>query len=561
MKAEQKEQYLIELFDVIKGSQEFKTLKNKTQVLNLGVEDKTQGITTRASHSEQVADNAGRLVENAGGTREEIALAKLCGISHDLGHTPMGHDGEAALSELVKKAGYDRGFRHSQYGAKVFAKIFDRYCNEQLQGAEARVLSNIEAQEIRDKVEYLRSQKSIVEESIRNHDVYYAHQIQYFGNEEERKAFMKANPEAKTENLVENSTRLADSLSFMSSDMQDLMRGKLEDGKTVISTVDVKNFFEELKKDHPEDFDKLKSEEYIKAVEKGKKGIEAYQKQMCGEVASHPTPEGRLETISDEYKYTREITTLLKYAEKYPDKRETFLKYAVDKVKDYDKLHENEVGYINLSSGDVTKLDALKKDISIHDNQTEIEGILKQYCEDNKIDTRMNAERAKLWEEKPAVATVYELQDEKQYNDILLRDRTEVLHNNKEETNKAISKAFSEKLEEGKKLSSDVKVVKYTEIRAVDYAIQEVQKKTNQQLIPHKEHVEVDRTKREMTAQRDVSNKPLNERAEKIERNAKDVLSKESTMKSYEKQVNTLRAGKRAGRTMSGRVNNVARSR
>ncbi len=156
IKAEQKEQFLTELFKYVRQSSEFNSLKEKTQVLNLGVEDKSQGLTTRAIHSEQVADNAGRLVENAGGTREEIALARLSGISHDLGHTPMGHDGEAALSRLLKEVGYKDGFRHSQYGAKVFAKIFDRYCDEQLQWANSGNLPKEKAQEIRDKVDLVR---------------------------------------------------------------------------------------------------------------------------------------------------------------------------------------------------------------------------------------------------------------------------------------------------------------------------------------------------------------------------------------------------------------------
>lgn len=515
---EQKVIALESLFKEVLFSAEYNSLRDKTQVLNLGVEDKSQKLTTRGIHSEQVADNAGRLVEYSGGTREEIALARLCGISHDLGHTPMGHAGEAALNNVLKKHGYDKGFCHSRYGEKVFERILERHIDKLIE--DAKNLSNTQAIIMEDQISYLKEQSEIVKRSICDHDVYYTNDIEYVRNEEERHAFTTKFSDAKTENRVENATRLADTISFMSSDMQDLMCGKFSDGATLISVDDAELFFAELKTEYPDDYNNFKVDEFLEAMSEGRGGVESYHEKICEEVVAHPTKEGRLETISDEYKQTREITMWKTEAEIYAsvyaenglskrlDDEKRCLEKAVQAVEGYDELH----AYDTLDGKDRSRLKKLCENLDSEENRTELHDFLRNYYEKNNIAGKMNAERSKLWNQNPWLATAFEIQDQKQYNELIYQNKAVVLLNDEDRlkesvksiieqdkshigdsigelskrndeprTKEAVERVFEESLKS--ESFGDKNVIEYTGVPKLDYAIQQVWEKTNQQLL------------------------------------------------------------------------------
>jgi dGTPase len=92
-------------FDVdyarIVHSGSFRRLQGKTQILNLGDSD---FYRTRLTHSLEVAQIAGSIARQLEGKYESheareyippLSLIQSAGFSHDLGHPPFGHGGEA----------------------------------------------------------------------------------------------------------------------------------------------------------------------------------------------------------------------------------------------------------------------------------------------------------------------------------------------------------------------------------------------------------------------------------------------------------------------------------
>lgn len=82
----------------------FRRLEGKTQVFMPKTSDHYR---TRLTHSIEVAQ-IGRTIAKSLGVNE--ALAEAVCLAHDLGHSPFGHSGEAALNELAKTCG---GFEHN----------------------------------------------------------------------------------------------------------------------------------------------------------------------------------------------------------------------------------------------------------------------------------------------------------------------------------------------------------------------------------------------------------------------------------------------------------------
>lgn len=96
--------------DRIIYSTAFRRLEYKTQVF---VNHEGDYYRTRLTHTievTQIARTIARVLKLNEDLVEAIALA------HDLGHTPFGHAGEDALSELMKKHG---GFDHNTHGLRV----------------------------------------------------------------------------------------------------------------------------------------------------------------------------------------------------------------------------------------------------------------------------------------------------------------------------------------------------------------------------------------------------------------------------------------------------------
>ncbi len=94
--------------DRIVFSNAFRRLKHKTQVFLSPLGDHYR---TRLTHTLEVAEVA-RTISRAMRLNED--LAEAIALGHDLGHTPFGHSGEAALKEI-----YSSEFRHSEQSLRV----------------------------------------------------------------------------------------------------------------------------------------------------------------------------------------------------------------------------------------------------------------------------------------------------------------------------------------------------------------------------------------------------------------------------------------------------------
>ncbi len=88
----------------------FRRLEGKTQVFSPGLGDYYR---SRLTHSVEVAQ-IGRTIAAALGLNEVLTEA-IC-LAHDLGHSPFGHAGEAALDELMRGFG---GFEHNRQALRI----------------------------------------------------------------------------------------------------------------------------------------------------------------------------------------------------------------------------------------------------------------------------------------------------------------------------------------------------------------------------------------------------------------------------------------------------------
>jgi len=91
-------------------STSFRRLEYKTQVF---VNHEGDHYRTRLTHTIEVVQIA-RGIARALRLNED--LAEAIALAHDLGHTPFGHSGEAALNRLMRHHG---GFEHNRQGLRV----------------------------------------------------------------------------------------------------------------------------------------------------------------------------------------------------------------------------------------------------------------------------------------------------------------------------------------------------------------------------------------------------------------------------------------------------------
>ncbi len=96
----------------------FRRLKHKTQVF---IEHEGDYFRTRLTHSIEVAQVA-RTISGALGLNAE--LTEAVALAHDLGHTPFGHTGEDALSELMEPYG---GFDHNAQALRIVTDLERHY--------------------------------------------------------------------------------------------------------------------------------------------------------------------------------------------------------------------------------------------------------------------------------------------------------------------------------------------------------------------------------------------------------------------------------------------------
>ncbi len=99
-------------------SSAFRRLTHKTQVF---VYHEGDHYRSRLTHSLEVAQIARTL---ASALRLNEDLAEAIALAHDLGHTPFGHAGEDALSEVM---GFCGGFDHNAHSLHIVTKLEGRY--------------------------------------------------------------------------------------------------------------------------------------------------------------------------------------------------------------------------------------------------------------------------------------------------------------------------------------------------------------------------------------------------------------------------------------------------
>jgi dGTPase len=96
----------------------FRKLEYKTQVYVIHEGDYYR---TRLTHTLEVAQIARTLSGHLGLNAD---LTEAIALAHDLGHTPFGHSGEAALDALLKDEG---GFEHNRQSLRVIEVLEERY--------------------------------------------------------------------------------------------------------------------------------------------------------------------------------------------------------------------------------------------------------------------------------------------------------------------------------------------------------------------------------------------------------------------------------------------------
>ena len=98
--------------DRIVHSKAFRRLRNKTQVW---IDPAQDHFRTRLTHTLETT-GISRGVARALRLNED--LVEAIGLGHDLGHTPFGHTGEAALDERLRER-FGLGFRHNEHSLRV----------------------------------------------------------------------------------------------------------------------------------------------------------------------------------------------------------------------------------------------------------------------------------------------------------------------------------------------------------------------------------------------------------------------------------------------------------
>lgn len=126
----------ISVSDLI-SSKVFQRLKGKTQLFSPNSNDHYRN---RMTHSFEVYSISLEIAKKINESID-IDMLSIMALSHDLGHTPFGHEGERTLHNILcgkdtlggllpkidEQNGLQQGFKHNVYSAKLFLRSFPRY--------------------------------------------------------------------------------------------------------------------------------------------------------------------------------------------------------------------------------------------------------------------------------------------------------------------------------------------------------------------------------------------------------------------------------------------------
>jgi dGTPase len=101
--------------DRIIHAKAFRRLMHKTQVF---IAPDGDHFRTRLTHTLEMMQIS-RTIARSLGLNED--LTEAIALGHDLGHTPFGHTGEAAISRAL--SAYGRTFRHNEHSLRVVDKL------------------------------------------------------------------------------------------------------------------------------------------------------------------------------------------------------------------------------------------------------------------------------------------------------------------------------------------------------------------------------------------------------------------------------------------------------
>ncbi|HSH96406.1 MAG TPA: dNTP triphosphohydrolase, partial [Roseimicrobium sp.] len=104
--------------DRVIHSRAFRRLEYKTQVFLNGSGDH---LRTRLTHTMEVAAISRNI---ARALRLNEDLTETISLAHDLGHSPFGHKGEAALNKLMHDHG---GFEHNRQSLRIVEELEQKY--------------------------------------------------------------------------------------------------------------------------------------------------------------------------------------------------------------------------------------------------------------------------------------------------------------------------------------------------------------------------------------------------------------------------------------------------
>ena len=147
--------------DRVVHSTAFRRLMYKTQVLAARTNDHHR---TRLTHTVEVTQIS-RTIARQLGLNED--LTEAIALTHDLGHPPFGHAGEAALAECMRAHG---GFEHNEHALRIVEMLEYRYAEFpglnltwEVREAQAQHCKNRDAPEVR---EYLSVGQPLLEAQV-----------------------------------------------------------------------------------------------------------------------------------------------------------------------------------------------------------------------------------------------------------------------------------------------------------------------------------------------------------------------------------------------------------